>query len=123
MTVRRKVLLVDDSALVRAVVTHCLEARELVVATIEDPRDLAAALDREAPDLVLVDATFPGIDREELVRHLTPHAGRARFVMFSDKPEAEIAALAARVGAVGVVPKEAAGDTLGDRLEPFLAQS
>ena len=38
---RRKILLCDDSALVRSVVVHALGALDVDVTTIEDPRELA----------------------------------------------------------------------------------
>jgi DNA-binding NarL/FixJ family response regulator len=103
---RRKVLLVDDSELVRALVVHALGNAGFEVSTIDDPSGLAAALARDTPDLVLVDATFPGTDDSRLVELVAPHAAGRRIVVFSDRPEADVQALAARMGASGTVPKD-----------------
>lgn len=117
---RRKVLLVDDSELVRALVVHALGRAGFEVSTIDDPSGLAAAVERETPDLVLVDATFPGTDDDRLVELVAPHAARARVLLFSDRPAAEVDALAARMGASGAVPKDDVARLPG-RLEPFFA--
>lgn len=119
---RRKVLLVDDSELVRALVVHSLGRAGFDVSTIDDPSGLAAALARETPDLVLVDATFPGTDDSRLVELVAPHAGGARILVFSDRPEAEVRALAARMGASGTVPKDDVSRLPG-RLDAFFAAS
>lgn len=120
MTNRRKVLLVDDSELVRALVVHALGGAGFEVSTIDDPSGLAAALARETPDLVLVDATFPGTDESRLVELVAPHAPGRRILVFSDRPEAEVQALAVRMGASGTVPKDDVSRLPG-RLDAFFA--
>ena len=117
MTPKRKILLVDDSPIVRAVVVHSLTATELAVATIDDPRGIDEAVKREAPDLLLVDATFPGVSDEVLVAAISRHASTCPVVLFSDRAEAEVRDLVARSGARGFVPKD--GATLGERLAQF----
>lgn len=107
---KTKVLLVDDSELVRSLVTHVLTGAGFCVVTESSPTALAAALGREAPDLVLVDATFPDATEAEVVALVSPHTSAYRVAVFSDRPEAETAALAARMGALGTVPK---GNVLG----------
>lgn len=119
MSSPHKILLVDDSPIVRAVVVHALSAAGLAVTTIEDPSGLDEALAREAPDLLLVDATFPGVSDDVLVAAVSKHVASLPVVFFSDRAEAEVQALVARSGARGCVPKE--GATLANRLSPFLA--
>lgn len=114
---RPKVLLVDDSALVRAVVAHALAA-EYEVASIDDPRGLAAEVARFSPDLLLVDASYPGITDDALVDLVSVHAPARPVVLFSDRAAAEVEALAGRIGARGFVPKD--GATLATRLVSFL---
>jgi DNA-binding response OmpR family regulator len=115
----RKVLLVDDSALVRAVVVHALSASGLDVTTIDDPRAIDGAISKDRPDLLLVDATFPGVTDEDLVAAVSRHAAAIPVVLFSDRPEGEVRALVSKSGASGFVPKD--GATLAERLKPFLA--
>jgi DNA-binding NarL/FixJ family response regulator len=113
----RKVLLVDDSPLVRAVAAHALAAGGFEVAAIEDPAGIAAEVTRFAPDLLLVDATYPGLTDDRLVELVTVHAGSLPVVLFSDRPEPELEGLSKRIGARGFVPKDAA--TLADRLRAY----
>jgi DNA-binding NarL/FixJ family response regulator len=113
----RKVLLVDDSALVRAVVAHALGGTDFEVAAIEDPTGLAAEVARFGPDLLLVDATYPGITDERLVELVSAHAASLPVVLFSDRSPSELEGLSKRIGARGVVPKDAA--TLAGRLRSY----
>jgi DNA-binding response OmpR family regulator len=113
-----KILLVDDSPIVRAVVMHALSERGLEVSTIDDPRQLDDAVARGKPDLLLVDATYPGVTDDDLVTAVARHVGALPVLIFSDRADEEIRMLVARTGARGSVPKD--GATLADRLMPFL---
>jgi DNA-binding NarL/FixJ family response regulator len=119
VSARQKVLLVDDSPIVRAVVVHALSASGLDVSTIDDPRGLDEAVQQGRPDLLLVDATFPNVTDDQLVEAITRHVATIPVVLFSDRAEPEIRALADRCGARGFVPKD--GATLAERLTPFLS--
>jgi DNA-binding response OmpR family regulator len=102
----RKILLCDDSDLVRALVVHALQSNGYDIATIDDPKHLAGQLAKGIPDLVLVDATFPGTSEDRLVELVAPHTKDAIIHVFSDRPEAETRALADRMGAAGTIPKD-----------------
>lgn len=117
---RPKILLVDDSELVRHVVVHALTQEGFEVTTIPDPRELADVVSRERPTLLLVDATFPDVDHDSLAALVKPHAATCTVVVFSDRPAAELADLVERMGARGAVPKDAVGN-LKKSLDPFLA--
>lgn len=116
--VGQRILLVDDSALVRSVVVHALTQEGLSVTAIADPHDLADAMTRERPDLLLVDATFPGIDHAALAALVKPHAGACPVVVFSDRPAGELETLVTQMGARGALPKDSA-DGLGRKLQAF----
>lgn len=118
MPPKRKVLLVDDSPIVRAVALHALGAAGFETTTIEDPRGLDAAVASFRPDLVLVDATYPGVTDDDLVQAVARHSASLPFLIFSDRPEVQVQALATSSGARGYVPKDAA--TLAQRIEGFL---
>jgi DNA-binding NarL/FixJ family response regulator len=113
---KKKVLLVDDSPIVRAVVVHALSAAGLDVVTIEEPRLLDETVAREKPDLLLVDATYPNVTDDDLVAILLGLKKQA-FVLFSDRQPAEVAALVDKTGARGFVPKD--GSTLAERLREY----
>lgn len=123
VTQPRSILLVDDSALVRAVVSHALKKEGVNIRSIDDPRGLVAAMANERPDLLLVDATFPGVEHDELVRLVSPHTSACPVVLFSDRSPAVIEALVRDINAVGSIPKEAAGGELWARLQRFLPEA
>jgi CheY-like chemotaxis protein len=58
-TERRKILIVDDDAVIRRALTLKLEAQSYAVATAVDGADALRALRDEEPDLVLLDISFP----------------------------------------------------------------
>ncbi len=115
---KRSVLLVDDSPIVRAIVVHALSAHDMAVTTVDDPRAIDGALAAAQPDLLLVDATFPGVTDEMLVEIVERHARSFPVLLFSDRSEAELRTLIERSGAKGFVPKD--GATLPERVRSFL---
>lgn len=121
MNERHKILLIDDSPIVRAVVVHALSAAGFDVDTLEDPRAVEHALSGQRPDLLLFDATFPGISDDDLLEILSRHVPSLPVVIFSDRAESELRELVTRSGARGFVPKD--GATLADRLTKLLAPS
>ncbi len=76
---RRRVLVVDDEALVRALVREALEG---IGCTCAEAADGEAALARAAAqpfDLVLLDLRMPGIDGYEVCRRLRERAGQGHL--------------------------------------------
>lgn len=114
------ILLVDDSPIVRAIVAHALGAEGMRVETVDDPRGIAGAVAKERPDLLLVDATFPGITDADLVTLVSQHASAIPVVLFSDRKNAELEELASQMNARGVVPKD--GTALAGNLAPYLSR-
>lgn len=111
-------LLCDDSALVRSVVAHTLASAGFEVTCVEDPKSIAAEVDRFHPDALLVDASYPDVTDDTLVALVASHATVLPVVLFSDRSTAELTALAGRIGARGAVPKD--GMTLATRLNELL---
>jgi DNA-binding response OmpR family regulator len=120
MVARRKVLVVDDSDLIRDVTQFSLEKHGYEVKTLADPRDLAAALAREAPDVVLVDIGFPGLRPSDVASLVRPHVATCPFLVFSDRPAQELAAYVAELGACGSVRKDVDASALAEAVGPFL---
>lgn len=63
---RRKVLLADDSATIRRVVELSFLGESIDVAWVADGHAVPAAVERERPDVLLVDSSLPGRDGYEL---------------------------------------------------------
>lgn len=55
----KKILIVDDDAVILHVLSHKLRARGYDIATAAEPADALAAVRDEKPDLILLDLVFP----------------------------------------------------------------
>ena len=65
-----RVLVVDDDALVRRMLTRSLTAEGFEVEGATDGGAALAAVERSAPDLVVLDVTMPGVDGLAVCRRL-----------------------------------------------------
>jgi CheY-like chemotaxis protein len=63
---RRKVLLADDSATIRRVVELSFLGESIDVAWVADGHAVPAAVERERPDVLLLDSSLPGRDGYDL---------------------------------------------------------
>ena len=101
------VLVVDDDPGVREVVRLSLELEGYMVKEAGGAEEGLAAVDNEAPDLILLDVMMPHVDGWEMLRQIQERhgAGSIPIVMFSGKVDAQTAAQAAARGAQGFVGK------------------
>jgi excisionase family DNA binding protein len=101
------VLVVDDDPGVRQVVRLSLELEGYVVKEAGGAEEGLAAVEHEAPDLILLDVMMPHVDGWEMLRQIQERhgAGSIPIVMFSGKVDAQTAAQATARGAQGFVGK------------------
>jgi PAS domain S-box-containing protein len=66
---RRSILVVDDDPDVRGFIVEALEEQGYVVREAADGREGIAAVDREAPDLIVLDFIMPGLSGADVARH------------------------------------------------------
>ena len=101
------VLVVDDDPGVREVVRLSLELEGYLVKEAGGAEEGLAAVDNEAPDLILLDVMMPHVDGWEMLRQIQERhgAGSIPIVMFSGKVDAQTAAQATARGAQGFVGK------------------
>src|SRR5204862_39573 len=90
------VLLVDDDPQVREVVRINLEMEGYAVREASNAEDGLAALEDEAPDLILLDVMMPQVDGWEMLRRVQERhgVGSIPVVMFSGQLDAGATALA-----------------------------
>jgi len=108
-----KVLVVDDHAVVR-------DGLRRLLATLPDAdifdaatgREALSFVQRQAPDLILLDLHLPGIGGIELLRRLLVINPSARILVFSMHAETMYAARALQAGARGYVSKNASPEEL-----------
>ena len=105
-----RVLVVDDSALVRQIVTHVLsEANRIeVVATAPNGVEAITAVRQLRPDVVTLDIQMPEMDGIEALKHIVRES-TARVVMLSSLDDPEITFKALETGAVDFIVKPRAG--------------
>ncbi len=108
------VLLVDDHALLRAGVRAELEGLVDVVADAGTVAEAVAAIERHAPDVVLLDVHMPDGGGAEVIRRVGGDGVKTCFLALSvsDAPEDVIAII--RAGARGYVTKTISGPELAD---------
>lgn len=122
-----RVLVVDDSPIMRKMVIHSLKVAGIEAASIDqagDGQQALAAIERAAPDLVLCDVHMPTMDGAELVRHLA-ESGRLSslpvVMISSERNDAQQSALVA-LGARAYLYKPFYPEALGQLVRDVLAQ-
>ncbi len=65
-----KILVVEDEPSIREVVSLYLERAGFEVSSVEDGHEAMAALEKDPPDLVVLDLMLPGVDGIEVTRWL-----------------------------------------------------
>lgn len=104
-----RVALVDDHHLVREGLRAVLEAQPGIV-VVGEASDRVGAFDlveREAPDVLILDVTFPDADGIAILRELVTRWQRLRVVVLTMHRDAETVRQAFRAGASGYVVKGA----------------
>jgi DNA-binding response OmpR family regulator len=118
---KRKILILDDSPLVREMVDIALSEHGYEVVGLASPFDFAAALRREQPDLVLMDVTMPALAGDKVVEFARRYStDSCPIILFSDRSESELARLASQCGADGYIGKTWGADALPSRVAKFL---
>lgn len=62
-----RILVVEDSAVIRRLIEVCLRAADLEIITRDDGRTGLTAVSSESPDLVVLDIGLPGMDGWEVL--------------------------------------------------------
>jgi excisionase family DNA binding protein len=101
------VLVVDDDQQVREVVRINLELEGYTVREAANAEEGLAALEEDAPDLILLDVMMPQVDGWEMLRRVQERHGIGSIpvVMFSGKVDEASVAQAAERGAQAFVGK------------------
>ncbi len=119
-----KLLIVDDDAVCRAVVRESLERRGFDVVELDSPLGMSSVVIRERPDVVLMDLGMPAIDGDKAVTILLKHRLHdCKILLYSGRPEPELARIAQACGAGGFVQKSLTDDALALAIRAHLAPS
>ena len=103
-----RILLVDDHAVIRQALRMLLAAQpELeVVADVENGREAVLAVEKYAPDVVLMDVVMPGLNGLEATRQIRRASPGTRVVMLSGFVDEDQLLDALRAGASGYLIKK-----------------
>jgi chemotaxis protein histidine kinase CheA len=102
---RRRVLIVDDSPIVRDLLSELLSSVGLEVRTAGDGAAALEALADRPVDLIVCDVEMPVMDGFELLRRLRDRAERVPVVMVTTRGSVSDRALAASLGADALIVK------------------
>jgi excisionase family DNA binding protein len=99
------VLVVDDDARLREFMRVNLEMEGYTVREASSADEALAALEDQAPQLVLLDVVMPGVDGWQMLQRMQERHGSIPVIMFSGKVDHESAADAEKRGARAFVGK------------------
>lgn len=119
---RRRVLYIDDSATSRLALTQALGRLGIEVVAVADLEELDAALEREKPDLLLLDVHMPDVFGNDLVPWLREGRRIDRpILLYSNQAHAGLSAIAEECGADGFIRKTGRPDEAAAQVERVLA--
>jgi CheY-like chemotaxis protein len=122
MAEKKKILLLDDSAITLEMERAVLEERGYEVAVAANLIEFQAALDAFQPEIILTDLMMPDVSGKDIVRVLKQdfHTERIPIVLFSSKPDEELAEIAEQAGADGYLSKSHGIERLGDMVDELV---
>lgn len=114
------VLVVDDDARLREFVRVNLEQEGYSVREASSADEALAAIEGQAPDLVLLDVVMPGIDGWQMLQRMQERHGSIPVIMFSGKVEDSAGGSAEERGAHGFIGKPFDPQQLIDRAKQLV---
>jgi two-component system, NarL family, nitrate/nitrite response regulator NarL len=109
-----RILMIDDHAVLRAGLRMIIESRMgmVVVGEAENRRESLAAIANETPDIILLDLDLGDENGLDLLPELIAAVPDARIILLTGLRDPEVQRRAILLGAMGLVSKQKAADTL-----------
>jgi two-component system chemotaxis response regulator CheY len=117
----RRALVVDDTAIMRVIVSRILREAHFDVTEASNGAEAIQAFFREQPDIVLMDLNMEGIDGTAAIRGILRINAGARIVVCSATSDAHIVVNLLKLGAKGYVTKPFTPEKLLRAVESALA--
>jgi two-component system chemotaxis response regulator CheY len=117
----RRALVVDDTALMRVIVSRILHNAQWDVVEASNGAEAIQAFFRERPDVVLMDLNMEGIDGTTAIRGILQIDKDARIVVISATSDAHIVLNILRLGAKRYLTKPFTPEKLMDAINAALA--
>jgi DNA-binding response OmpR family regulator len=122
----KKVLVIDDDAMVRASIVHILEDGGYEVLAAADGIRGMAAFHSEHPDLVITDIVMPDQEGIQTINEIRSANPSAKIIAISGSGrfgQADFLKMARRLGAADTIAKPFDSDELLSRVKACLAQA
>jgi two-component system, response regulator, stage 0 sporulation protein F len=100
-----KVLIVDDEPDVRQLLYDFLTGRDYEVVLAAGGLEAIDLVEREKPDLVLLDVVMPGMNGVETLRRIAEIDPRLRVIMVTANADIGLTSRLLAMGAVDYIPK------------------
>jgi len=122
MAEKRRILLLDDSPITLEMEKAVLEDRGHAVAVASNLLEFQALLEEFQPEVILTDLMMPDISGKDIVRVLKQdfHTEKIPIILFSSRPDEELAPIAEAAGADGYLSKSHGIDKLGDLIDDLV---
>jgi len=119
---KKKILLLDDSSIALELTQASLEERGYEVQAAPNLLEFRRQLGRFRPDLVLTDLEMPDTSGREVIRSLKQDLGTDKIpvILFSSRPDPELARIAAQAGADGYLSKAHGVERLGEMVDELV---
>lgn len=100
-----KVMVIDDSALMRKILSHMLQEIEKVTVykAVRSEKEAVAAIEKEVPDLIFVDAQIPNHEVFKLLKKISHEYTIPTIMICSPTDQKEITLRALELGALDFV--------------------
>lgn len=126
MAARKKILIADDDASIREILSIQLARMGYEVVSAEDGAEAVAAYEKESPHLVILDVMMPrlnGLEACQKIRALEKKSGRRAPVVFlTARDTTHDKTTAALSGGDDFIPKPVSLQELRERVEAALAR-
>ncbi len=119
---KKRILLLDDSAITLEMEKAVLEDRGHRVAVASNLLEFQEQLDKFQPEMILTDLMMPDISGKDIVRVLKQdfHTEKIPIVLFSSRPDDELAQIAEQAGADGFLSKSHGIEQLGEMVDEIV---
>ena len=122
MAEKKRILLLDDSTITLEMEKVVLEERGYKVAVAANLLEFQSQLEKFKPEIILTDLMMPDISGKDIVRVLKQdyHTEKIPIVLFSSKPDEELAQIAEQAGADGHLSKTNGIEKLGEMVDELV---
>ena len=120
MSMREKILIVDDERMILELTAMVLSSRGFDVSTVDNAFDSYNLIEREQPALVLLDYMMPKVNGLEALKEIRARFPETYVIMFTGKGSEEVAVELMKAGAADYILKPFINAKLVERIENVL---